>query len=233
MRRPILAVAAVFLATVSNARATVYDPAADFEAGWATNSNPNGVWSYGYSSGSTAPVTLFDSAVQNGVNGAQARYWLSSTVNNATSPAVEFNDGPTYNDGNVDFLSNELVLVAGIGGQYADLVFTAPAYGSYAVAGDFRGDQYGVGTAVAVTGSGAVLFQSTVTAEGQTAPFNTEIVLQAGSTVVVSVGPDGGDQNTGLDATITPAIPGDANLRRQGGRQRPDHRVDQLRPERG
>ncbi len=30
--------------------AFTYDPAADFELGWTTQSNPNGVWSYGYSS---------------------------------------------------------------------------------------------------------------------------------------------------------------------------------------
>jgi hypothetical protein len=53
--------AAVLLASVSNAGAqTTFDPAADFEGGWTTNSNPNGVWSYRYSPGIAGPVTLYD-----------------------------------------------------------------------------------------------------------------------------------------------------------------------------
>ncbi|MGO8745927.1 MAG: Ig-like domain repeat protein, partial [Thermoguttaceae bacterium] len=53
----------------------VYDPAADFEQGWKAATNPNGVWSYGFSSGPTGPVTLYGTTVQNGVNGPQAQYW--------------------------------------------------------------------------------------------------------------------------------------------------------------
>lgn len=50
----------------------------------------------------------------NGVNGPNAQYWLSSTVNCDTSPAAEYNNGPAYNDGNVNFLANQFVLVAGV-----------------------------------------------------------------------------------------------------------------------
>jgi hypothetical protein len=183
---------------------TIYDPAAAFEQGWTTGCNPNGVWSYGYSSGVTDPVTLYDQTVQNGVNGPQAQYWLSSAVNIRTSPATEFNNGPAYDDGNIDFLANQLVLVAGIGGQYSDLIFTAPASGIYSIAGDFRGDQYGIGTAVGITANGKILFNSSVTAEGQTVPFGTEVSLNAGDMVVFSAGSNGGLQNTGLSATMTP-----------------------------
>ena len=51
--------------------------------------------------------------------------------------------------------------------------------------------------------NGEVLFNSSVTAEGQTVPFNTDVSLKAGNTVVFSAGPDGGLQNTGLSATVT------------------------------
>jgi hypothetical protein len=88
-----------------------YDPAAAFEQGWIAQSNPNGVWSYGYSSGFTAPITLYSETVQNGVNGPNAQYWLSPSVNNGTSPSAEFNNGPAFNNGNVNFLANQFILV--------------------------------------------------------------------------------------------------------------------------
>ena len=184
-----------------------YDPAADFESGWTTQSNPNGVWSYGYSSGFANPVTLYDQTVQNGVNGPNAQYWVSSTVNIGTSPAAEFNDGAAYADGNVSFLADQFVLVAGIGGQYSDLVFTAPADGTYSVVSSFLGDQNGIGTVVGVVANGALLFNSSVTALGQIVPFDTQVTLTAGKTVEFSVGPGGGSQNTGLSATITMVPP--------------------------
>jgi hypothetical protein len=183
--------------------APITDAAASFEQGWITHSNPNGVWSYGYSSGFTNAVTLYDQTAQPGVNGPNAQYWLSSSVNIGESPSAEFNNGLAFDDGNVNFLPNEFVLVAGIGGQYSDLVFTAPADGTYSVVSSFRGDQYGIGTLVGVVGNGTILFSSSVTAVGQIVPFSTQVSLKAGNTLVFSVGPGGGGQNTGVSATIT------------------------------
>jgi len=180
-----------------------YDAAAFFEQGWINHTNPNAVWSYGYSSSFTGPVTLYTSTVQNGVNGPNAQFWLAPSVDIGNSPAAEFNNGPAYDDGNVDFLANEFVLVAGIGGQYSDLVFTAPAPGTYQITSSFRGDQYCVGTVVGVVANGTLLFNSTVTAEGQVVPFNTQVSLSKGGTAVFSVGPGGGCQNTGVSATVS------------------------------
>lgn len=180
-----------------------YNPAAAFEQGFTTQSNPNGVWSYGYSSSFTSSVTLYTQTAQPGINGPNAQYWLSPSVNLGESPSAEFNNGPAYDDGNVDFLADQFVLVAGIGGEYSDLVFTAPANGTYSLVGSFRGDQYGIGTVVGVVANGTVLFSSSVTSEGQLVPFNAVVGLSAGATVVFSVGPGGGVQNTGLSLTIT------------------------------
>jgi hypothetical protein len=180
-----------------------YNAAADFEAGYTAQTNPNGVWSYGYSSGFTDRITLYDQTAQNGVNGPNAQNWLSSSVDIGNSPAAEYNNGSAYNDGNVDFLANEFLLVSGIGGQYSDLVFTAPAAGVYLVEASFRGAQYGVGTVVGIVANGKVLFSSSVTSVGQTVPFHTKVKLKAGGRLVFSVGPGGGLQNTGLAATIS------------------------------
>jgi len=180
-----------------------YDAASAFEQGWTAQTNPNGVWSYGFSSSFTAPIALYSQTVQNGVNGPNAQYWLTPTVDIGTSPAAEFNNGPAYADGNIDFLANEFLLVAGIGGRYSDLVYTAPADGVYSLSGSFRGAQFGIGTIVGIVAGGTILFSSSVTADGQIVPFDTSFNLTAGETVAFSVGPGGGSQNTGLSATIT------------------------------
>jgi uncharacterized protein (TIGR03437 family) len=196
--------------------AQTYDVATTFEQGWTTKTNPNGVWSYGYSSSFTSPITLY---TQTGSWNQDWQYWVSPANNIRASPAASFNDGPAFDDGNVNFLANQLVLVSGIGGEYSNLVFTAPLYGVYSVAATFRGNQYGVGTVVAVLTNGTMLFNSSVTAEGQTVPFNAAVSLNAGDTIVFSVGPPPGQplnipgtfQNTGLSATITSLTTGYVN----------------------
>lgn len=190
------------------AASLTYDAASAFEQGFISQSNPNGVWSYGFSSGFTAPITLYTSTAQPGVNGPNAQYWYSPSNNIGWSPTMEFNNGPAYADGNIDFLANELVAVAGIGGgEYSDLVFTVPTNGTYSVAANFRGAQIDIGTLVGVVVNGSTVFNSSVTVLGQNVPFNSIIDLTAGSTVVFSVGPGGGRTNTGLSATISAVVP--------------------------
>jgi hypothetical protein len=50
---------------------------------------------------------------------------------------------------------------------------------------------------------GKVVFSSSVTSLSQLVPLHITLNLQAGGTVVFSVGPGSGMQNTGLSATIT------------------------------
>jgi hypothetical protein len=190
--------------TTASCCATTYDPATAFEAGWLTGSNPNGVWTYGFSAGFTNSVTLFNRQASGAVNGSTNQTWYSSTANIGFSPSLAYNNGAGFDNGNVNFLTDELDLVAGIGGQYTDLVFTAPVAGTYSVAGSFRGDQHGIDTVVGVVENGSVSFNSTVTSVGEVVPFNLAGVhLTAGEKVVFSVGPNGGAQNTGLSATVT------------------------------
>ena len=119
------------------------------------------------------------------------------------SPAAEFNDGPASNDGNVSFAADQFLLVAGVGGQYSDLVFTAPTSAIYSVSSSFLGDQYGIGTVVGIVQSAIVIFQSSVTSIGENVPYAADVSLNAGQELVFSVGPGGGAQNTGVSATIT------------------------------
>ncbi len=199
------ALPSLLLIAASSSWATTYNPAADFESGWTSGSNPNGVWSYGYSSSLTGPVALYNEQSAGIVNGPNEQSWY---YNPDFAPSLAYNNGPAYNNGNgygnVNFLADEFDLVAGIGigGQCSDLVFTAPAAGLYDVEGSFRGDQYGIDTYVGVLGDGNVLFSSTVTAEGQVVPFSIDVSLAAGETIELSAGPLSGVTNTGLDVTI-------------------------------
>jgi hypothetical protein len=73
--------------------------------------------------------------------------------------------------------------------------------------GSFLGSQHNIGSVVGVAANGGVLFSSTVTSEGQTVPFNATVALTAGSTVVFSAGPGGGNQNTGLSLVVNGPLP--------------------------
>jgi hypothetical protein len=202
---PLAALLLMFVLVPQAARAQSWNAATDFEKGWTTKSNPNGVWSYGYSWGLN-PVTLYN-LTGSGFDGSNTQYWYSSSVNDEYSPAVQYNDGAAYNNGSVDFLAHEFVLVAGVGGSYSDLIFTAPASGDYSVVGSFRGAQYDIGTVVAIVANEDILFNSSVTSVNETVPFDTQVTLKKGGTIVFSAGPGGGLQNTGLAVTITESVP--------------------------
>jgi hypothetical protein len=141
--------------------------------------------------------------MQGPLNGPNAQYWLSSIVNIGESPSAEYNNGPAFDNGNVNFLANEFLLVSGIGGQYSDLIFSVPATGTYSINGSFRGSQHGIGTVVGILDDGNLIFNSSVRAVGQIVPFNTNLSLTAGDVLEFSVGPGGGLQNTGLSLAIT------------------------------
>jgi hypothetical protein len=193
---------------------TTYDPTAAYQAGWTAASNPNGVWSYGFSSSATSAVTLYDTATTGAINGGNEEFWIDQAQNINFSPSFALNNGPAIDNGNIDFLANELVLVFGTtqATQYCDLTFTAPASGFYSVDGSFRGDQHGVDAVVGIAQNSTPIFSSSVSSVGQVVPFDDDgIFLNAGDTVTFSVGPNGGLQNTGLTATIT-AVPEPAGI---------------------
>ena len=133
------------------------------------------------------------------------KLWLTQSINVGDSPSVLYNNGSAFNDGNVAAAANQILLVAGIQGQYADLIFTAPAAGTYSLVGSFTGDQVNIGDFVGIVSNGSVVFNSTVTSEGQIVAFNNNVTLAPGNTVVFSVGPDAGLQNVGLNLTVSTA----------------------------
>lgn len=204
------AILSVFLSYPAQA-ATVFDAGADFETGWISNSNPNGPWSYGYSTTLGGPVVLFTSQTT-GNDSPNQQMWIAPLVNCCTAaPSVGYNNGPAFFDGNVGMAAGQLDLVSSVSGQQSnyvtDLVFTAPTSGTYSLNSTFTGDQVGIGVGVDVLKSGTSLFSSTLTAYGQSAPYNTTLFLNAGDTVTFAVTQGFGNQNAGLDATLTAGVP--------------------------
>jgi hypothetical protein len=183
--------------------ATTYDPAASFEQGFLSKSNPNGVWSYGHSTSFTGPVSLYTQTAQPGpLGGTNTQTWSSG------ASSVAYNNGPAqmipYNGGDFDVLANQIVLDP-VGGENSDVVFTAPQAGTYSVTGSFRGDQTAPYQVVAgVAANGSLLLSSGISADAQVVPFSYTVTLSAGSTVVFSVQQvAGSSQTTGLTVAIT------------------------------
>lgn len=191
----------LLLAATPSASAATYDPTTNFVAGWTAGTNPNGVWSYGYSSGLPGTVTLYTTPDSGSALSPYALNWGG----NGNAPAIYYNNGPEYNNGNTDVLANQIDLCAGWpdSNVYSDLVFTAPVSGEYNIVGSFRGDQIYIDVNVGVLGNGNPLFGSSITSLGQLAPFDTNVYLTSGETAVFYSVNAGGWENTGLDVTIT------------------------------
>jgi len=134
------------IAMTSNAR--VYDVAADF----STNSNPNGVWSYGYSTTLAGPVTLHN---ERG-NLAGLDYWRTDIWLGV--PGVYFNPGHSTVTNNTLVLGpRQLSFHPGPNGEFCLIRFTAPTNGQYQVSGVFTGvDTDGTTTDVHILVNGVI-----------------------------------------------------------------------------
>ena len=176
-----------FFAVATNSWAATYDAAASFEQGFLSKSNPNGVWSYGYSTSFTGPVSLYTQTSQpGGIGGTNSQSWSSGEKRLRLSSTMDQPKVIPANQGSVDVLANEIVLLP-VGGQNADVVFTAPTGGTYSVTGSFRGDQQLIQVVLGIAANGSLLLSSSISSDGQIVPFTYTVSLSAGSTVVFSV----------------------------------------------
>ncbi len=183
----------------SGTAAAPYDAVTDFSAA----QNPAGAWSYGYRSGGGQ---FTPSAVHNQQFGGGLDSWSPGTC----CPSVTRNStGQTQTYAGVVTQPADLLnLHPGPSGERSVVRWTAPAAGTYAVAGRFQGiDTAGTTTDVLVTKNGAEEFSSSVTGYGAQAPFSLSLTLAAGDVVEFSGGYGANgtydDDSTGLAVSIT------------------------------
>jgi hypothetical protein len=188
---------------------TVYDVV----AGFSNASNPNGLWSYDYTANSTGTGgTAFSNT--GSFNGQPA--WVQapsgvpttslSITGNLSVSAI--NAGAATVPGDTLNLNPELSNV--------EILFTAPAAGSYIFAGTFLDDDANVVThPVDLFDNGTNIFAGTISTSQTSDAFNVTRTLSAGEVVVFFVGSAASsmnnDFNTGLTATVTqnppPSVP--------------------------
>ena len=182
---------AILLTFAAQSFAASFDAFADF----STTLNPNGVWSYGQTptlGGSFTPLLAGSCGPLTGWNN-------SGTANPSGSPPFIFKGSGTCGTGTP--LSGQLDVHPGSGGQFADVRWTSPSAGTFAVTGLFEGiDPTAGGTDVHVLLNGAHLFDGAITNFGVPLPFALTGAVAAGAKLDFAVG-FGSDGNFAFDST--------------------------------
>lgn len=188
---------ATSIQTISNFRfvtsPTRMDPVADFDAGFAGGTNPNGVWTYGWSSALTSPLIVYPRHRTISPDCAPNPYnvWDDPGNNVSFTPSILKNVGATCADGNVDVPSQALDLHFGgaSGSSYSHIVFTAPSDGTYAVSWTFTGHQNNVNSDVHILVNGHSVLSDLITVNRQTKSFAGSVALLVGQRIDFAVGP--------------------------------------------
>jgi hypothetical protein len=182
-------------------RAGNYDVAADF----STNSNPNGVWSYGYATNFGGSLILY---TDNAFSTASIIGWRHNI--SAGTPAVFYNrTGDTNRIGTPVLSPHQACFHPGPDNEYSIYRFTAPAAGNYQLQASFVGaDSVGTTTDVHVLLNDSPIFSGSVNGFGPgTGPsFSTNLVLKANDRIDFEVGDGPNDyqyDSTGIQATLT------------------------------
>ncbi len=196
------ALAAILPVTAS---ATTYSLVGSFDAGVASASNPNGVWSYGYGTPGGA-VTLDPLSGTNYRGATNWDYWaLPSPDGNL--PVVAYGSSPY---GPIVMNPTMVLMHPGDSDSQASIVgFTAPTAGSYLFTGDFqRIDTSTNGNGVFVyvfVGGVPAGFAPIPPTDFAPLPIFGDVYLAAGETVDFEVARNGEyyDDSTGLGLTVT------------------------------
>ena len=182
-------------------RAGIYDVAADF----STNSNPNGVWSYGYATTLGGTLILYTDVAGSTASIIGWRYNIS-----LGAPCVYHNTTTnTISTGTATIGPHQAYFHPGRDDEYCIYRFTAPAAGNYEIEAAFVGiDTVGTTTDVHVLFNDFSIFDGSVNGFGPgTGPsFSTNLVLQANDRIDFEVGYGNGTyyyDSTGIQAKLT------------------------------
>ncbi len=180
-----------------------FDAASEFSA----SVNPNGVWSYGWSTNLGSAFQLYTTTdVENGFDRWTGNLSLDghpSVYHNGTGSTI------TVPSTLQTLQAGQLAEHPGSGGQYALVRWTAPTAGNFSITTSFFGvDQNGASVDVHVLRNSIAIFNGTVTGFNVPTSFFTNIVVGAGDTIDFAVGYGSNgtyfDDLTGLSAEIIP-----------------------------
>ncbi len=174
-------------------------------------SNPNGVWSYGYSTSLGGTFISFPLTHSNyHASGIEAHYFpVSADQPSAIRNTNAFVTTPfccqPLNPG-------QLALHPGPNGQFSIVRWTAPESGDFNLSGDYIGmDTSGTTTDVHVLFNGVTIFDDFINGFGDTATISLDTSLQVGDLLDFAVG-FGSNSNffsdyTGLDVQVSQNVP--------------------------
>ena len=182
-----------------------YNAAGDF----SISSNPNGAWSYGWST-SLGSAFIPSTIATNAYMGFTLEGWLGNSdssltpyvLHNATTTIVNNNPTTPYQPG-------QLAEHPGAQGQYEVVRWTAPFSGTFSINATFSGlGSLGDSADVHILRNGISIFNSTVIGSPSPTSFSGLQSIVAGDTIDFAVGFGSNGNNasdtTALSATIVP-----------------------------
>jgi len=178
----------------------------DLVAGFSTNNNPNGVWSYGWATSGGSPFQLMASPAVTFLPGDSG--WTNGEPFPNTCYIDRNFSGSPIQDGTVSLDPDTLHMQPLTQASIAR--FTAPVSGAYQVAGLFRLQDTGTqphNLSIRLNAAACAYFVYTSGgAFGEQYPFSFPCALSAGQTIdfIVSYVDTDGNLETGLKATVTP-----------------------------
>lgn len=172
-------------------------------AGFSGTQNPNGVWTYAWSTNLAGPLTPYPDAELVGT----ATNWLDTSIEGSGDPNIAFNP-PNAPAG--EFPPNIMAFAPGPGSQFSHLLFTAPAAGTYTVQGTFSATSFGE-PHVYILKNGVDIADGLLSVGSPWSPTASDVSLALGDTIdtVIGVGPDGNylDDEAIFNLTITEGAP--------------------------
>lgn len=191
--------AALFLGFSVASSAIAYDAGLDF----SPTLNPNGVWSYGYSTTLSGNVSLY--TIHGSYPSTPFDYWslgsggaAPSVFHNSSGNTITNNSGGSY-----QVWSPHLIgFHPGQFDERSTIRFTAPAVGQYHLTASFSGlDSAGTTTDVHILKNSVSIYEGNVNGFlVSTAPFDTTLLLQPGDLLDFKLG-YGSDGNYASDTT--------------------------------
>jgi hypothetical protein len=199
-------------ATPPCANIVKYDARDDFDAGWQSDQNPNGVWSYGWSTGLAGSLHPFADQTTQTQPSCAVTAWYDAQNWQYTTPFVERNTGSDCSDGNIVYDAGALLMHPGglTFTSYVHVVFAAPANGYYYFSGGYFPQQNGIDVDINTRVAGSPVLQGALTGMSGYHDFYGPWALAQGESVDFAVGPDFNNSShpgsTRLEAHVSACI---------------------------